>query len=103
MSVNRYENGELKQLAGNAFGIVDAELDAESKNPVQNKVVTEAIDAILDGTTPAGDAAKVLPSLVVSALFNVVAALFNSGTLSMKSNAVLSGSSTSDFSRSSPM
>ena len=41
MSYNIYENGQLNKIAGRA--VMDAELDANSTNGVQNKVVTEAI------------------------------------------------------------
>lgn len=37
---------------------VDDELDEESENPVQNKVVSKAISDFTNGTTPAGDSNK---------------------------------------------
>lgn len=42
MSLNIYENGELKKVAGSYK--VDSVLSNESKNAVQNKVIKHAID-----------------------------------------------------------
>lgn len=47
MSVNLYKNGSLIPIAGNGGGVeVDAELSAESTNPVQNKAINEAINEV---------------------------------------------------------
>jgi len=49
MSYNIYENGQLNKIAGRA--VMDAELDANSTNGVQNKVVTEAITQLNNDLT----------------------------------------------------
>lgn len=47
MSVNLYKNGDLIPIAGNGGGVdVDAELSAESENPVQNKAIAQKFNAI---------------------------------------------------------
>lgn len=56
MSVNLYKNGDLIPIAGNGGGVeVDAELSAESENPVQNKAIDAKIkeleSAIAQATT----------------------------------------------------
>lgn len=49
MSLNIYENGELKKVAGSYK--VDSFLSDESKNAVQNKVVKHAIDEVNTSVT----------------------------------------------------
>ena len=44
MSINIYKNGALQTVAGSS--VMDAQLDANSTNGVQNKVVTAAINMI---------------------------------------------------------
>lgn len=47
MSVNIYTEGGLKRIAGNGGGgEVDAELSETSKNPVENRIITEELNNI---------------------------------------------------------
>ena len=44
-------NGKLHKIAGNGIGdtiVVDAQLDPESTNPVQNKVITNALNKLIE-------------------------------------------------------
>lgn len=44
-------NGKLHKIAGNGIGdtiVVDAQLDPESTNPVQNKVITSALNELIE-------------------------------------------------------
>lgn len=44
-------NGKLHKIAGNGIGdtvVVDAQLDPESTNPVQNKVITNALNELIE-------------------------------------------------------
>lgn len=44
-------NGKLHKIAGNGIGdtvVVDAQLDPESTNPVQNKVITSALNRLIE-------------------------------------------------------
>lgn len=44
-------NGKLHKIAGNGIGdtiVVDAQLDPESTNPVQNKIITNALNEVID-------------------------------------------------------
>lgn len=46
------DDGTYKEVAGGSSVTVDSELSTESENPVQNRVVTEALNGKLDIPTP---------------------------------------------------
>lgn len=71
MSVNLYKNGNLIPIAGNGGGVeVDAELSAESENPVQNKAIDAKIKELESAIAQATAALNNLKQVAKTGSYN---------------------------------